>query len=213
MKNKTYLLCLFFLSFPLFAAESRPPSKTFVPVDRRDFFSHFNIVDVEVSSMTPPSERMRLDARYRVYVSTATPPWFKQSIEREMELYGQMTQARRRAKRNRKGAALIQAATAADASFRLGEVYAFPNPAKGRNPTFHMEAGVADRVELRVFDVSGRMVHHASLTDAPGLVGGRYAYEYLWDAGAQPSGIYVYVMTAWKDGQTLQGKGKCALVK
>ena len=38
---------------------------------------------------------------------------------------------------------------AIDAAFRLREVYAFPNPARRRNPTIHVACGVADTVEIR----------------------------------------------------------------
>jgi sugar lactone lactonase YvrE len=105
----------------------------------------------------------------------------------------------------------------ADATFRLGEVYVFPNPAKGgAKPVFHIETGIADSVEIKVYTVSGRQAHEHTLTGTPAILddgnGLSYAYEYAWD-GYIPSGVYYYVIEAEKAGQKLRKAGKFAVVR
>lgn len=86
--------------------------------------------------------------------------------------------------------------------FQLGEVYAFPNPAKrGKKPTIHVEVGIADSVKLRIYDIAGDLLHEAEISSAPLIIddghGKEYAYEYVWD-GTIPSGTYICVMQASK---------------
>jgi sugar lactone lactonase YvrE len=105
----------------------------------------------------------------------------------------------------------------ADIAFKLGEVYVYPNPAKGKaKPTFHIEVGVADSVKITVYTVSGRVAHEHTITSAPAIVddgtGAAYAYEYGWD-GYIPSGIYYYLMEAEKGGQKLKKTGKFAVIR
>lgn len=93
-------------------------------------------------------------------------------------------------------------APAADAAFRLGEVFAFPNPSRrGQGPVLHVECGLADSVEFRFYDLSGALVHEGKVQDPPQVLEGRYAYEYKWDAGDLASGVYIYRVTAKKAGE------------
>jgi len=106
---------------------------------------------------------------------------------------------------------------AADPAFRLGEVYVFPNPAKGgAKPVFHIEVGIADSVEITIYTISGRTAHERTLTAAPAVLddgnGLAYAYEYTWD-GHIPSGVYYYSIKAEKAGQKLKKTGKFAVVR
>lgn len=106
----------------------------------------------------------------------------------------------------------------ADPTFKLGEVYAYPNPARaGAKPVIHMEVGIADQVRLQIFDVTGRRVHEATLEGTPPIIddgqGPQYAYEYIWE-GHIASGIYLFVMRAEKGGSAaLIGTGKLAVVR
>ena len=104
-----------------------------------------------------------------------------------------------------------------DSTFRLGEVYSFPNPAMRTNPTFHIEVGIADKVEIRIYDLSGDLVHETSLSGNPRLIddgqGPQYAYEYTWDVSDVGSGVYVYVMIARKGSEKIKKVGKCAVIK
>ncbi len=114
--------------------------------------------------------------------------------------------------------ALRVAVLGPDPAFKLGEVYAFPNPAKkGKKPILHVEVGVADTVQLRFYDVAGDLVHETELSGNPLIIddgqGPQYAYEYPWD-GHIPSGTYIYVMRAKKVGhEDLEKISKLAVIR
>ncbi|HBB67599.1 MAG TPA: hypothetical protein DCZ93_09955 [Elusimicrobia bacterium] len=102
-------------------------------------------------------------------------------------------------------------------AFALGEVYVYPNPAKGGQvPTFHIEIGIADNVKINVYAVSGDLVHSYTIAGNPATVddgqGAQYAYEYAW-RGHIPSGIYYFAIEAAKDGKKLKKTGKFAVIR
>ena len=102
-------------------------------------------------------------------------------------------------------------------AFRLGEVYVFPNPAKGNEaPVFHIETGIADSVNIKIYTVSGRAAHEYTLTGLPAELddgnGLSYAYEYTW-RGHIPSGVYLYYIETQKAGQKLKKIGKFSVVR
>lgn len=102
-------------------------------------------------------------------------------------------------------------------AFTLGEVYVYPNPAKGGQvPTFHIETGIADSVKINVYAVSGDLVHSYTATGTPATVddgqGTQYAYEYAW-RGHIASGVYYYAIEAQKDGKKLKRTGKFAVIR
>jgi len=104
-------------------------------------------------------------------------------------------------------------AVAEAAEFKLGEVYVYPNPAKGgKVPVFHVEVGMADSVKLKVFTVAGQVVHEHTITGIPQFIGAAYAYEYAWD-GHIASGVYYYTMEAERSGKKLRARGKFAVVR
>lgn len=108
--------------------------------------------------------------------------------------------------------------TEADPTFRLGETYSFPNPAQpGQSPTLHVEMGVANRVSLRIYDISGELVHTAELSEMPGVLrdaeGARYAYEYKWDVSGVAPGVYICMAEGEKDGERLKKIFKLAVLK
>jgi len=108
--------------------------------------------------------------------------------------------------------------SAASEAFALHEIYVFPNPARGEaKPTFHVEVGLADGLSIRIYDVSGRLVHSGGIEGSPGTVddgqGLEYAYEYVWE-GRIASGVYFYAIEAKKAGQgSLRKTGKLAVVR
>ncbi|MBI5201198.1 MAG: hypothetical protein HY925_06400, partial [Elusimicrobia bacterium] len=109
---------------------------------------------------------------------------------------------------------------ATDDSFAFRDLYAFPNPANaGRSPTIRLQVGQADAVELRIYDVSGELVHGAQLTSARvvddgGGKGPQVTYDYEWNTGGIGSGIYLYAVTAHRSGQTdIRKAQKLAVVK
>ena len=101
--------------------------------------------------------------------------------------------------------------------FRLGAVYVSPNPAKGgAAPVFHIETGIADSVNIKIYTVSGIPVHEHAITGMPqtlekagNLV---YAYEYVWEGNIAP-GLYYYNIEAEKAGQQLKTSGMFAIVR
>jgi hypothetical protein len=99
------------------------------------------------------------------------------------------------------------------AEFKLGEIYVYPNPAKGgKVPTFHIEVGTADSVKIRVFTVAGQLAHEHTITGLPQSIGSAYAYEYGWE-GRIASGVYYYTVEAEKAGKKLKAKGRFAVVR
>ena len=102
---------------------------------------------------------------------------------------------------------------AADPAFTAGEHYAYPNPAKGNNPRFHFECGLADGARLVVYDISGHRVYETDMGAAV-TTGGKYAYVHTWEVQNAASGVYVYIMRANKTGYSdIVKKGKVALVR
>ncbi|OGR65840.1 MAG: hypothetical protein A2X31_00640, partial [Elusimicrobia bacterium GWB2_63_22] len=101
--------------------------------------------------------------------------------------------------------------------FRLGEVYVYPNPAKnGQAPTIHLECGLADSVNIKIYTVSGREAHEHTITSAPAVLddgnGLSYAYEYTWNSHI-PSGVYYYFIEAERAGKKIKKTGKFAVVR
>lgn len=95
------------------------------------------------------------------------------------------------------------------AGFYFGQVFAFPNPARpGQNPTIHVEAGSADSVEIRIYDLSGELRAGTSLS------GPQNPFEYAWNASGAGSGVYIYVVTAFKNGVgSMRKTGRLAVIK
>ncbi|PIR15261.1 MAG: hypothetical protein COV48_15345, partial [Elusimicrobia bacterium CG11_big_fil_rev_8_21_14_0_20_64_6] len=118
-------------------------------------------------------------------------------------------------------AAAIQPLAGADATFTFRDAYAFPNPARGSGPvTIRIQTGLADSVEVRVYDISGRKIHSSSnfslnpnLDDGNGK-GAQYTYDHVWDVSGVGSGVYQYVITAKKSGQSdIHKTGRIGVVK
>ncbi|MBI5573280.1 MAG: fibronectin type III domain-containing protein [Elusimicrobia bacterium] len=100
-------------------------------------------------------------------------------------------------------------------TFTLGEVYSFPNPAKrGVNLKIHIECGVADKVEIKMYNIAGELVHSTELYGMPSDIRGKYAYEYNWDISDIASGVYIYIVRAKKSGYPdIKKTGKIAVIK
>ncbi len=97
--------------------------------------------------------------------------------------------------------------------FKLGEVYSFPNPAKQCNPTIHFECGIAEKVEIRIYNIAAELVKAAEITKQPEIINGKYAYEYTWDVNGVASGVYLYLVKAYKNGEVLKALKKLAVIK
>lgn len=165
---------------------------------------------------------------YEVYNSTAVPvnrkPRLKHVIDRREQIeriHGSGRAATRRtlfAPVSGKTADISSVSSlAVGTEFKLGEVYCYPNPAKKANPTFHIETGLADKVELKIYDVSGDLKHDAALAGSPHPIddgqGPQLAYEYLWDTKNVGSGVYIFSITSSLGDKTLKKTGRCAVIK
>ncbi len=105
--------------------------------------------------------------------------------------------------------------------FGLRDGYAFPNPSRnGAAVTFRMQPGSVDSIEVRVYDVSGRKIHSSSdfrflgaIDDGNGK-GVQNTYDHAWDVSGVGSGVYTFVMTARKAGQSdIRKSGKVGVIK
>lgn len=112
-------------------------------------------------------------------------------------------------------------AAAADASFGFKAAYAFPSPVRGAGPvTIRVQPGLADSVEVHIYDLSGRKIHSSSdfrslgaVNDGNGL-GNQFTYEHVWDVSGIGSGVYTFVVVARKAGeQDIRKTGKVGVVK
>jgi hypothetical protein len=110
---------------------------------------------------------------------------------------------------------------AANATFGFKAAYAFPNPVRGQSTaTIRVQPGLADSVEVRVYDLSGRKVHSSSdfrslgaFDDGNGL-GAQFTYEHVWDVSGIGSGVYTFAVVARKAGeQDIRKTGKLGVVK
>lgn len=105
--------------------------------------------------------------------------------------------------------------------FGLRDQYAFPNPSRqGAAVTFRIQPGIADSVEVRVYDLSGRKIHQSSSFSGPLLFddgngkGAQHTYDGRWDVSGVASGVYQYVIVAKKAGQKdIVEKGKVGVIR
>ena len=173
------------------------------------------------------SANKRTDKLYELYNSTSTSPLHKKHIEKilkKIEYREMIRKGRYKGKlsvseinMNSRFSVKNNITPTADPTFKLGEVYCYPNPAKKINPIFHIESGIADKVELKIYDVSGSLIHESVLSGMPQVIddgqGPQYAYEYLWDISRIASGVYIYNIKAEKNGKEIKKSGRCAIIK
>lgn len=114
----------------------------------------------------------------------------------------------------------VSPAAVAPAEFRLVDVYPFPNPARrSQTVTIRSQVGLADDVAIRIYDISGRLVHSGSVSSAQIIddgngKGSQYTYDYVWDTGGAGSGVYLFAVTAKKAGSSpIQKTGKVGVIK
>lgn len=91
------------------------------------------------------------------------------------------------------------------------KVYAYPSPSRGPL-TFYVRANGDEPVQLDVYTVSGRRVHHMDLD--PGVAqtnGTQWIYNVSWDAGRLASGVYV--LTAKAESANAKAAHKFIIVK
>jgi hypothetical protein len=108
-----------------------------------------------------------------------------------------------------------------DPSFSVKAAYAFPNPSRNGTPVvIRVQPGLADSVSVRVYDLSGRMVHDSSnfsnrggVDDGNGF-GSQFTFEHTWDVSGVGSGVYNFVVTGRKAGAgDIKATGKVGVIK
>ncbi|MFA5162765.1 MAG: IPT/TIG domain-containing protein [Elusimicrobiales bacterium] len=99
-------------------------------------------------------------------------------------------------------------------AFAFRQFYVYPNPAKnGNTPKLHLECGVGDGADIRIYDVSGQLRHSGHMDGGPNVLLPEYAYEYEWNMSGAGSGVYTAVIEAHKAGETVKAKKKFAIVR
>ncbi|MCM2304457.1 MAG: hypothetical protein NDJ72_07120, partial [Elusimicrobia bacterium] len=119
------------------------------------------------------------------------------------------------------GSAASAPASPNDPTFAVHAAYAFPNPSRGAAPVvIRVQPGLADSVSVRVYDLSGRMVHESSnFTNRGGVddgngFGSQLTFEHTWDVSGVGSGVYNYVLTGRKAGAgDIKATGKVGVIK
>jgi hypothetical protein len=99
----------------------------------------------------------------------------------------------------------------------MGEIYVYPNPVrKNQTPVFHVEVDEAERVTIQIYDVLGDPIKEFELHNAALIndgQGDQRAFEVAWDEGI-PAGVYLYVVTCEKAGESPQKRsGRFAVVR
>lgn len=94
-------------------------------------------------------------------------------------------------------------------------VYSFPNPApKGVNPVLHIETGLADSLDLRIYNLEGECVYQTSFSGAPSVLpNGGLGYEKVWNVADVAPGVYRGVVIAHNDKGQDTRKFKFAVMK
>ncbi|MEK7720956.1 MAG: T9SS type A sorting domain-containing protein, partial [Elusimicrobiota bacterium] len=167
----------------------------------------------------------RTNKLYELYNSTSTPasqkPRLKHFInrrERIEQIRGSSRAARQRALStpvvDKTGGDPSVGAVAADPTFKLGNVYAYPNPAVGvKHPVIHIEVGLADKVEIKVYNNIGKLVEEAVLTETPKIIKGVYSYEYKFVSDNTPYGTCSYIIRVFKSGfEPIDASGKMMFI-
>jgi hypothetical protein len=112
------------------------------------------------------------------------------------------------------------AAAEADA-FYFRDAYAFPNPVRGASlATFRIQPGLAETVEVRVYDLSGRKIHESSdftflgaIDDGNGK-GAQNTYDHVWNVSGVGSGVYNFMIKASRGGnKPIVKSGKVGVIK
>jgi hypothetical protein len=105
--------------------------------------------------------------------------------------------------------------------FYFRDAYVFPNPSRGGAfITFRIQPGLAETVEVRVYDLAGRKLHDSSDFTFLGAVddgngkGAQDTYDHVWSVGGVGSGVYTYVIKASRGGQKpIVKSGKVGVIK
>ncbi len=154
------------------------------------------------------------DQLYQLYISSATPDYYKRAIAHILKIAEPQTSTFKQSASTASGSPITTQGVgptpqtaSADPTFLLRDFYIFPNPAKrNQKPTIRIQVGLADSVDVNIYDISGERVHSVNLSSPQALddgngKGSQYTFDYSWDTSHVGSGIYVVAITAHKAGQ------------
>ena len=152
----------------------------------------------------------KINSFYELYTSTSTSAEHKRILKHFSDKKARIEKIRNSSRVARQRAL----ATSADPAFKLGKVYAYPNPAVGvKHPVIHIEAGLADKAEIKIYDNTGKLVEETVLTEPPKIVKGVYAYEYRFASDNTPYGASSYSVRVFKSGfEPLDASGKIMFI-
>ena len=141
---------------------------------------------------------------YELYNSTSTPENYKRILKFSID----------RLERTKKTRAEDMRAKKPYPVFKFGKVYAVPNPAVGvKHPVIHIEAGLADKIEVKIYAPDGSLREEAVITDSPKIIKGVYAFEYRFVSNDTPYGTSTFMVRAFKTGfAPLETSGKMIFV-
>ncbi len=111
--------------------------------------------------------------------------------------------------------------TAAQDEFYYRDHYAYPNPSRnGALVYFRIQPGLAQTVEVRVYDTAGRKIHDSSDFTFRGAIddgngkGAQNTYDHWWNVGGVGSGVYTFVIKASQAGQKpIVKSGKIGVIR
>jgi hypothetical protein len=156
-----------------------------------------------VSSAWTQARKNPLTHMYEVYNSSSTSPARKHAA-------GRMIKKLEKAEALRAGtkSAPAVSAVSTDPALKLTNIDIFPNPVSANDKlTVRAQVGLADLVEIHIYDLLGRFSRIAKFT-TPKIVnagngkGPQYTYEYIWDTSGAGTGLYICAVTAKKAGRT-----------
>lgn len=158
------------------------------------------VISLLFPSSSPFAADKKPDKLYELYNSTSTPKHYKRVMKSIIQ------------RREQRDKAVAKRALGV---LKLGKVYALPNPAVGMtHPVIHIEAGLADKVEIKIYDPAGKLIEEAALTEPPVMIKGAYAYEYKVLLNNAPYGTCDYTVKAYKAGQqSVETSGRIMFIK
>jgi len=93
------------------------------------------------------------------------------------------------------------------------KAYSYPNPAKTCNPTIHIECLHADKIEIKIYTITGEEVYSTEILTPVNIKGNIYVYEKQWKASNIASGIYFCIIKRCRENSVSKKIIKIAVLK
>ena len=161
-----------------------------------------------------------INAVYSLYASTALPRGYRPYLSRLLTNINAMNQRALQRTQNAHSSVASSSTSSpspqpqtstplsAPTAFQFIDLYAFPNPTRGGQAAdIRVQVGLADSVDIHIYDISGRLIKTTSVSNPLQLDDGngkglQYTFDYLWNTSSVGSGVYIYAITAHKAGQS-----------